>query len=97
MKSKKAKAYMDSKVEEVKDVVKFGTPKFVVRLRNAIYSVELAEQETEEQMRAKAIAAFCAANCPKGCAFGTGGGIGCGAKARFIRGLKNSEILAKSR
>lgn len=85
MKSKKAEAYMDSKVEEVKDVVKFGAPKFVVRLRNAIYSVELAEQETEERVRNKAIATFCTANCPKGCSFGAGGGIGCAAKYRFIQ------------
>lgn len=58
MKSKKAEAYMDSKVEEVDDVVKFGAPKLVVRLRNAIYSVELAEEDTEERMRQKAIEAF---------------------------------------
>lgn len=76
MKSKKAEAYLDSKVEEVNDVVKSGTPKFVVRLRNAIYSVELAEQEAEKRVRKKAIEAFkrmcvfrdqrCKKNC-KGC------------------------------
>ena len=72
MNSKKAEAYMDSKVEEVDDVVKFGTPKFVIRLHNAIYSVELAEQEAEERVRKRAIEAFCedcplynhAGNCP---------------------------------
>lgn len=85
MKSKKAEAYLDSRVEEVKDVVKFGTPKFVVRHYNAVYSVELAEQETEGRMRIKAITAFCTANCPKGCSFGAGGGIGCAAKYRFIK------------
>lgn len=63
MKSKKAEAHMDSKVEEVDDVVKFGAPKLVVRLRNAIYSVELAEQETEERMRDKAIKAYCSDCC----------------------------------
>ena len=54
MKSKIAESYMDSKVEEVDDVIKFGAPKLVVRLHNAIRAVELAEQETEERMRAKA-------------------------------------------
>ena len=50
-------------------------------------AVELAEQEAEERMRAKAIEAFCAANCPKGCSFGADGNIGCVAKARFIQKL----------
>lgn len=54
MKSKIAESYIDSKVEEVDDVIKFGAPKLVVRLHNAIRAVELAEQETEERMRAKA-------------------------------------------
>lgn len=54
MKSKIAESYMDSKVEEVDDVIKFGAPKLVVRLHNAIRAVELAEQETEERMREKA-------------------------------------------
>lgn len=59
MKSKIAESYMDSKVEEVDDVIKFGAPKLVVRLHNAIRAVELAEQETEERMREKAIKAYC--------------------------------------
>ena len=54
MKSKIAESYIDSKVEEVDDVIKFGAPKLVVRLHNAIRAVELAEQETEERMREKA-------------------------------------------
>lgn len=40
-----------------------------------------------EWMRDKAIKAFCEANCPKECSFGKGGGIGCGAKHRFIEKL----------
>ena len=50
-------------------------------------AIELAEQEAEERMRAKAMKVFCAANCPKGCSFGADGNIGCGAKARFIQKL----------
>lgn len=59
MKSKIAESYMDSKVEEVDDVIKFGAPKLVVRLHNAIRAVELAEQEAEERMRDKAAKAYC--------------------------------------
>ena len=49
MKSKIAESYIDSKVEEVDDVIKFGAPKLVVRLHNAIRAVELAEQETSSK------------------------------------------------
>lgn len=58
--------------------------------KTAILCVELAEQEVEEQIRGTAIAAFCVASCPKGCSFGTGGGIGCGAKYRFIQKLNET-------
>lgn len=62
-----------------------------VPLMEAGRAVEIAELDSEERMRAKAIVAFCAANCPKGCSFGTGGGIGCAAKYRFIQKLKDDE------
>ena len=55
--------------------------------RRVVECVELAEQEAEDRMRAKAMKVFCAANCPKGCSFGADGNIGCGAKARFIQKL----------
>lgn len=72
MKSKIAESYLDSKVEEVDNVIEFGAPKLVVRLHNAIHSVELAEQEVEEQMRQKAVEAF-----KSSCAYKDGcGGIG---------------------
>lgn len=53
----------------------------------ALEAIKIAEQETEERTRTKAMEAFCAANCPKGCSFGADGNIGCGAKARFIQKL----------
>ena len=59
MKSKIAESYLDSKVEEVDDVIKFGAPKLVVRLHNAIRAVELAEQDAAMRMREKAITAYC--------------------------------------
>ena len=74
MKSERAKKYLDKYCGYTACIAKSA--------------VELAEQEAEERMRAKAIEAFCTANCPKGCSFGADSNIGCGAKARFIQKLK---------
>ena len=90
MKSQKAeKELYDGswKVEVGFEDEEFDLPYYAVRVDVAEYAIELAEQEAEERMRAKAIEAFCAANCPKGCSFGADGNIGCGAKVRFIQKL----------
>lgn len=81
MKSKKAKKYIDN------DAIVMRNGDRMVDASTAYVAIELAEQEAEEQMREKAIEAFCTANCPKGCSFGADGNIGCGAKARFIQKL----------
>lgn len=85
MKSQKARKFIDRCINNI-------TAEFAdyakQQLRVAMtHTADLAEQEVEERMRAKAIEAFCAANCPKGCSFGADGNIGCGAKVRFIQKL----------
>lgn len=81
MKSERAKKYIDD------DAIMMRNGDRMVDASTAYIAIELAEQEIEERMRRTTIAAFCAANCPKGCSFGTDGGIGCGAKYRFIQKL----------
>lgn len=91
MKSERARAFLDRKspnrVHPVSGAVTYG----LLSRYDADRAVELAEQETEETMRDKAIKAFCAAICPKGCFFGADGNIGCGEKARFIQKMNDDE------
>lgn len=54
------------------------------------YTVGNSRDAAPSLLKKTAIAAFCAASCPKGCSFGTGGGIGCGAKYRFIQKLNEA-------
>ena len=82
MKSEEAEAYLESVSPSIRGC-KFG----MLSRYQVEAAVEIAEQEAEERMRDRAIKAFCEASCPKGCSFGRGGGIGCGAKHRFIEKL----------
>ncbi len=55
MKSKKAEDYIDAHVVNFYDYKPMSrTAGYVVRLTSAIHAVELAEQEAEERMQAKA-------------------------------------------
>lgn len=89
MKSKNAEAYLDSHVVNAEDCRRYSTNigRMVIKLVHAVRFGEMTEDETDERVRNKAIAAFCSANCPKGCSFGADGGIGCAAKYRFIQKL----------
>lgn len=85
MKSEKAREFIDGSINNLTVDMADHAER---QLRLAMtHTAELAEQEAQERMRAKAMKVFCAANCPKGCSFGADGNIGCGAKARFIQEL----------
>lgn len=88
MKSQIAKEYITHATCTAQEFAeRFGGRELVVSRWDVSTAIELAEQDAEERMRAKAIEAFCTANCPKGCSFGADGNIGCGAKAIFIQKL----------
>lgn len=94
MKSKKAEAYIDSRAKRAEEHIRSASTeigKIVLGVVQVIRAVEIAERDAEERMREKAVKAFCSSNCPNGCSFGGEGGIGCGAKYRFIQKLKNDE------
>lgn len=64
MKSEKAKIFIDDALRDASCLVDAdGVGMNVITKRDAIRAVELAEQETEERMRGKAIKVFCH-DCP---------------------------------
>ena len=70
MKSEKARQELEDgswKVEVDCEGEEFDLPYHAVRVDVAQYAVELAEQEAEERMRAKAISAFCENECGGTC------------------------------
>ncbi len=91
MKSKKARDYLLGATQVTAMLSPEDPGEIMLTLREAKRAVELAEQESEDLMRQKAVEAFCSSNCPNGCSFGREEGVGCGAKYRFIQKLKNDE------
>ena len=62
MKSEKAEVYIDSHAKRAEERIREASTeigKIVLSVRQVIRAVEIAEQEAEERMRAKAIEAFC--------------------------------------
>lgn len=90
MKSEKAEVYIDSHAKRAEERIREASTeigKIVLSVRQVIRAVEIAEQEAEERMRAKAIEAFCmdciCASDGKHCSFGDD----CAVKVDFIQKL----------
>lgn len=88
MKSEKAKEYITHATCTAQEYAeRFGGRELVVSRWDVSTAIELAEQEAEERMRAKAIEAFCmdciCASDSKHCSFGDD----CAVKVDFIQKL----------
>ena len=90
MKSEKAEVYIDSHAKRAEERIREASTeigKIVLSVRQVIRAVEIAGQEAEERLRAKAIEAFCmdciCASDGKHCSFGDD----CAVKVDFIQKL----------